>query len=53
MGMTSHGQMALRRGVLCPRAETRSVVMGCNLPVHCGCSNGSGPGLAKSGRTVA
>jgi hypothetical protein len=28
MGMTSQGQMALRRRVLCPRAETRSVVMG-------------------------
>jgi hypothetical protein len=28
MGMTSHGQMALRRRVVCPRAEARSVVMG-------------------------
>jgi len=28
MGMTSQGQMALRRSGLCPRAETRSIVMG-------------------------
>jgi hypothetical protein len=28
MGMTSQGQMALRRGALCPGAETRSIVMG-------------------------
>jgi hypothetical protein len=53
MGMTSQGQMALRRRALCPLAETRSVVMGCNLPVHYGSSNGSGPDLAKPGWTVA
>ena len=27
MGMTSQGQMALRRRTLCPGAETRSIVM--------------------------